>query len=182
MRRVLLLGSLLLAACASAPPPSRPATEVRIEHPASGDPLPPAPPADPPRSIADASSPQNAARAFFAALLAGDRAGARALALSFDEMSAISKKVTDRARFDRELTDFIERRIAELSGRAITLADAKTDVQLTVPAAKNPEKLHVDVELARVTLMLQVDGTTHSTLPLTFLKTAAGWRFSTKSS
>jgi hypothetical protein len=169
-----------LAACGPASPPSAPTTAATSGSASS----PPASslPKEKEEATPKGEGVEQAAKAFFEALAAGDCKGARERSMSFDEMASMSKKATDRAEYDASLGDQIERLCHELSGRGIKIVETKVHHRRTATVAENPEKVKRDVELAAISAVFELDGTRQELLPLTFVKVGPTWKFTTKNS
>lgn len=133
-------------------------------------------------STADNSTPELAANAFYDAIRRGDRAQALGLCLSFDEMSTFSKKVTDRAAFDREVEDYVDRLIRELAGKELRLIGIMLVGKKTSTVAENPEKVKRDVEIAWVEVSVDHEGAVRKFPAFTFLEVDGAWKLSTRRS
>jgi hypothetical protein len=169
MKRSALCFALLCACGPSEPPvaPVAPLAGADDSSPKKGTP-----------SIEE--PPEDAARAFFEAIASGDCKGARGRTITFDEMTKLSKKATDRAEYDAEIAQQIEELCHDYANRDIRVLAAQVLLRKTATVAEAPSKLKIDVELARMGVSYKVDGETLESRPLTFVKVGRVWKYTTK--
>jgi hypothetical protein len=125
-------------------------------------------------------SVEDAAMAFFQAVVAGDRKAALARTITFDEMNAMTKKVFDRASYESEITDQVERLCQELANKNVKVKSARVVRRRTATVAENPEKVKVDVELAAMGITFEHEGQTREAPTFSFIKVGASWKFTTR--
>ncbi|HUJ57482.1 MAG TPA: hypothetical protein VLX92_03290 [Kofleriaceae bacterium] len=153
---------------------------------ACGDPRPAPPTAAAPAAPPPASAPATAgavepAMTLMRALIACDKAAARAGVISFDEASALSKRTGDRADYEAELTDFIDGRCREFKDGGAKLVGARVVKTRHVAVADEPDRLVRDLDVAWVQYRFEMDGKTDDAgPPLLFVATDHGWKLSIK--
>ena len=136
--------------------------------------------ANPAEPRADSLAVEDVAMRFAQAALAGDRATARSLTLSYDAVAQITKKA-DPKEWEEALEDVLRtmEREGKESGGQVTRATIVERRTLT-PG----RDAHVLREVAVAVISFEVrerDGRTHaSPFPWLFIRTDAGWRFSPK--
>jgi hypothetical protein len=167
-RQVLRAAIVILAstACGASPPPAAPAVRAG--------------PASPGDETLPAETPvEEVAVRFGRAAIAGDRAAARALALTHAQLAGYLAEPPDEATYQAELERFLTGAAREASEATDPkVVGAKMVETATIPA--NPDVTR-DVEYAAVKLVVEQDGRTHeSFVPFLFIRTDVGWRFSPK--
>jgi hypothetical protein len=137
----------------------------------------PASASTPPSAVIAPSATQDVesiAVEFARAAMSGDGVAARAHALTYEQLAAISDR-TERADFEAELADTLEQLARE--GRehpSAKLIAAHVVERKTLPANA---KRRIDTEYAALVLTVEQDGQTHDApIPLVFLHTDAGWK------
>jgi hypothetical protein len=130
-----------------------------------------------------AGSVEDVAMRLGRAALAGDRRAALALTLTYAELKRISRKAgeRDKASWDAEVADFFDHLAREgaEAGATMKVVGAKVRKTGKVVASQDSKVLR-DVEFAVAQLVIEQDGgeARPQGVPLFFLKTEAGWRFS----
>jgi hypothetical protein len=119
---------------------------------------------------------------FGRAAFGGDREAALALSVSFADIAAVTTSAADKGQpaWDEAVADFIERAAREgKEGPAFEVVGAKVLETRTLTPATDGKVLR-DVEIAVVQLLVEEDGKPSGPqgIPLVFLRTAGGWRFS----
>jgi hypothetical protein len=132
-----------------------------------------------PARVASVASVEDTAMRFVRAALSGDRATARALVLTADEVMALSNKA-DRAEWNATVEDTLDRLQREGAGAAgFTVTKAEVVKRKTLTPGVD-EKVKREVEVAMVSVVVaDASGREHATAWL-FFQTAAGWKLSPK--
>lgn len=166
-----LVLAAIIATC-SAPPPKRPppgATPAATAM-ATGSPAVPA----------TAMSLEDTAVSFARAATTGDTAAARALTMTHEQFVALSNNAPDKAELDEEVNDFLSDIAREFSDAKAKVVGAKVAQTRTLDPSTD-SKVKYRVEVALVQLVIEENGETAPRgVPLVFIKTDAGWRFSPK--
>lgn len=176
LRASVFLG--VLTAC-SAPPTVAPATNP-MPAPVTPEVAAPAPDASAEAAEAPPNlSAEDAARRFYEAMVAADVEGMRAVAITHEEMAALSNNAPPPTEYEELLEAFLQDRARELreAPPGTKLADVVVKNRQTLRAAES-EKLKKDVEIARVAPVLEVNGERREGMPLLFLRTGQGFRMS----
>jgi len=122
------------------------------------------------------------ARDVVAAALGGDLATAKKLALTFDQASRLSNKITDRAAYERELDAHLSSLATALPAGA-PLPTLDIDEVLVLPAnASDKRKREVILAVVKPIFADAAETEAWETLrgPFYFIQTEAGWRLSIK--
>ena len=132
-----------------------------------------------PKTAPIAITVEDVAMRFATAALAGDRATALSLTLTFDEMTKLSKKALERADWDAEIKDLLDKLAKEGAGYGGTITGAKVVKTRSLdPATDEKVRQRTDVAIVQLTVM-EKDGEGHaSPFPWFFVRTAAGWKYS----
>jgi hypothetical protein len=205
MRSFAIATLLVLSACAgrveavaplAAPPPSAPppTTAALSAAPLAGEGPPvviggpavpppaarsPAPPlvAPPPSG----ESVEDVATRIGVAWAVCDKSTALALSLSYEDVTAMTRKTIDRVEWDHDTHEFMDERCREFGeahARVVGAKQVRTERHLQ---AEDPDRLKMDVQTAFVQLVVEHDGQREERgLPLLFILTPHGFRFAAK--
>lgn len=126
-------------------------------------------------------SAEEAAHELFEAMIASDVERMRAVTLRHDQLTVISTKPIDRVEYDERVEAFLAARAREFEEappgvRLVDIAVKERDVL----SASETEKLHHDLAFARIAPILEVEGERKEGMPLLFVETSEGYRFSIK--
>lgn len=92
-------------------------------------------------------------------------------------MGAISKRIVDRADFDRATDETIERLTRELSGEQVHIVAVELSWRKSVTAVENPDRLKRGVEVASVHVSIDWGASVHHEFDdLTLVETGAAWK------
>ncbi|MCA9596612.1 MAG: hypothetical protein KC776_25020 [Myxococcales bacterium] len=170
------LALLLVLGCGSEQHRPRPAPPVVVTEPvASAEVSDAAPPSTTP--VKDDASVEDVALRFYRAVYTGDTRTATELALSFEEMQALTKKQIQRDEFDAALGDFIKPRESEAEVPEVVRVEV---VERGVLKASENEKITQDLEFALVRPIVRRNGEERPGLTRPFFRTEHGWKFSPK--
>jgi hypothetical protein len=112
-----------------------------------------------------------------------DRAAALALTLTYADAAKLSNKApeSNAAEWDAEVKDFFDHLAKEAGEHKFEITGAKVTKTDTLSPGKD-EKVKRAIDYALVQLVIALDGEAAEPrgIPMLFLKTDAGWRFSPK--
>ncbi len=176
MRSPCWLGLLLVFGCGSEQHRARPAPPVEVAEPvASAEIMDAAPPSTLPAS--ENGDIEDVALRFYRAMFAGDTETATKLAITFEEMRALTKKPIKRDEFDAALRDFVKPHDSEMKPTEVVRVEV---VERGVLRTEENEKITRDLEFALVRPILRRDGQEAPWMARPFFRTENGWKFSPK--
>jgi hypothetical protein len=123
--------------------------------------------------------PETAARRFFDAFLAQDRAGMERVLLTYDELVSLVKQPPPREEFEQLTQRFLDDRLRE-AGEAppgTSLQGVQLEKQETLPSS---EKLKRDLNVASVRPVLHRNGEAGPGMAFLFVDTGSGYKLSIK--
>jgi hypothetical protein len=168
----------LLLLCAACGAPAAPTVRSEPEAPLRLTPLtaPPKAPASPPVE----TSVEDLAVRFMRAVAACDRAGALADTITYEDLTAMTKKEIERKEIDDAIAEFLDERCRELHKHHTTIVSARIHETKHFTAAED-DHLKRDVDVAMVKITFESEGKTEERgSALVFFKTDRGWLFSPK--
>jgi hypothetical protein len=115
---------------------------------------------------------------FTRAAMAGDEATAMSLSFSLMWATSVTKKSHNDEKWDDSIKEVITKLASEGDDTGVEVVSAQV-IDWKLLKQSDNEKLMRDVEVATVKIKLrEADGKEHAAMPLIFIKTEGGWKFS----